>query len=64
LAPACDGRLVQGGGSSRRARKSTKDRPDHRESRSLHDLALARHCYAAVRNEPEIPVLPDLYCGK
>jgi ornithine cyclodeaminase/alanine dehydrogenase-like protein (mu-crystallin family) len=31
---------------------------------ALQDLALARHCYEVVRNEPEIPVLPDLYCGK
>jgi ornithine cyclodeaminase/alanine dehydrogenase len=31
---------------------------------ALQDLALARHCYEAVRNEPEMPVLPDLYCGK
>ena len=31
---------------------------------ALQDLALARHCYEAVRNEPEIPVLPDLHCGR
>ena len=31
---------------------------------ALQDLALARHCYEALRNEPETPVPPDLHCGK
>jgi alanine dehydrogenase len=31
---------------------------------ALQDLALARHCYEAVRNAPEIPTLPDLHCGR
>jgi ornithine cyclodeaminase/alanine dehydrogenase-like protein (mu-crystallin family) len=31
---------------------------------ALQDLALARHCYETLRNEPDIPVLPDLHCGR
>ena len=31
---------------------------------ALQDLALARHCYEMLRNEPGLPTFPDLHCGE
>jgi alanine dehydrogenase len=31
---------------------------------ALQDLALTRHCYEALRDQPGVPVLPDLVTGE